>query len=47
MAFWILPAAIFLGVTATVIAVAMIMRDRQVTQQIEDRLDTFAGLKAI
>lgn len=47
MAFWILPAAIFLGVTVTVIAVAMIMRDRRVDQKLSDRLDTFAGLKPI
>ena len=47
MSFWIIPAAIFLGVTALVIAVGMIMRDRRVSQDLEDRLDTFAGLKPV
>ena len=47
MSFWVIPAAIFLGVTALVIAVGMIMRDRRVSQDLEDRLDTFAGLKPV
>src|SRR5437899_1695875 len=47
MAFWIIPAAIFLGVTALVVAVGMVLRDKQDTKELEDRLDTFAGLTPI
>src|SRR5437773_6620615 len=45
MGFWIIPAAIFLGVMSLVIAVAMVLRDRQTDQALEERLGTFAGLR--
>jgi tight adherence protein B len=45
MGFWIIPIAVFLGVGTLVLGVALTLRDRKATRELEDRLDTFAGLK--
>jgi len=46
MTIWIVAGAIFLGVTAFVVAAGLILRDKQAHQAIAGRLDMFAGLKA-
>ncbi len=47
MSIWLVAGAIFLGVTMLVVAAGMILREKQDSQQIADRLDTFIGLKAV
>jgi tight adherence protein B len=45
MAFWIIPAAVFVGVMTMVVALGVLLRDRETDRTLTERLQTFVGAR--